>query len=181
MAPLGTVSSRAAARRSSRSASYGSLGPISEPGPPPGEVRVLPPATPLDRLRQEVLTAVNAERTARGLAALTLEETLSGVAQKHAEDMDRRRYLSHTSPEGKGVEDRLRAVQYFTPPCNCVVRFAYGENIAKGQQTTADVVKAWMASPLHKENILKKDFKAMGLGFIRGIWVQVFGAVHVEK
>ncbi len=102
-------------------------------------------------------------------------------AQRHAQDMLKRKYFSHETPEKKKPEDRIRAVGYFTPPCNCSVRFSYGENIAKGQKSPRDVMNSWMNSTVHRTNILKRDFKELGVGYAGDVWVQNFGSVNIGK
>ena len=41
---------------------------------------------------------------------------------------------------------------------------AWGENIARGQQTPAAVMASWMGSQGHRENILRAIFTHMGVG-----------------
>lgn len=55
-----------------------------------------------------------------------------------------------------------------------------GENIAAGYATAGSVMKAWMHSPGHRANILKKGYRQIGLGLAssdEGVayWVQDFG------
>jgi uncharacterized protein YkwD len=48
-------------------------------------------------------------------------------------------------------------------------RWLVGENIAYGEgrrSTAASIVKAWMASPDHKENILDSTYKDVGIGLV---------------
>ena len=47
---------------------------------------------------QQVLTLVNRERTANGLSALRLDDTLSRYAAVKSQDMHDNGYFSHTSP-----------------------------------------------------------------------------------
>ena len=54
-----------------------------------------------------------------------------------------------------------------------------GENIAAGQGEPKDVVEAWMNSPGHRDNIMNKDFKKIGIGYCEGgeygaYWAQLF-------
>ena len=56
------------------------------------------------------------------------------------------------------------------------------ENIAAGQQTAAEVVAGWLASPGHCANIMGPNFVHMGVSYVVnpksriGIyWAQVFG------
>jgi len=58
-----------------------------------------------------------------------------------------------------------------------------GENIAGGQQTLDEVMKAWMASPGHCANIMKANYTEVGIAIVKrsnstyGIyWTQSFGS-----
>lgn len=136
----------------------------------------------LQVFRNGTLSLVNKERKKRGLVPLTRNAFLEHAAQAHADDMVKRKFFSHQSPEGKTAEDRIRAVGYLAKPCeHCAVSFTYGENIAKGQKNAKDVITSWMHSKMHRENILKREFKEFGLGYAGDVWVQNFGGVHTEK
>ena len=55
----------------------------------------------------------------------------------------------------------------------------YGENIAWGQNTPADVMRAWMNSSGHRKNILHEEVNTLGVGFVDcgdgyEYWTQVF-------
>ena len=41
--------------------------------------------------------------------------------------------------------------------------FAVGENLAAGQETTADVIRVWMESPSHKAIILDERWSELGM------------------
>ena len=58
---------------------------------------------------QAVHAGVNRHRQSRGCAALVWSEGGARAAQRHSDDMARRRYFSHTSPEGSQAWDRMRA------------------------------------------------------------------------
>ncbi|NLM13008.1 MAG: hypothetical protein GX209_04600, partial [Epulopiscium sp.] len=54
-----------------------------------------------------------------------------------------------------------------------------GENIAKGQQTPAQVMNAWMNSPGHRSNILGTSYTQIGVGLATSkngtkYWTQMF-------
>ncbi|MCG8458091.1 MAG: CAP domain-containing protein [Holophagales bacterium] len=130
----------------------------------------------LDRVRRQVLGAVNGERQARGLRRLFLRSELDRAAQAFAEDMLRRGFYGHFSPEGEDVLERVGRTGYAAS--------RVGENIASGQPTVEMVVRGWMKSPDHRANILRPEFREMGLGLAHGttddglyrfLWVQVFG------
>jgi hypothetical protein len=122
----------------------------------------------------ELLRLTNAERSQRGLSALTLNSQLGQAAQNHAADMAQQNYFSHTGQNGSSMGDRIKATGY---------SYAYaGENIAAGQQTPAAVLNSWMNSQGHRENILNPNFTEIGFGYSHSTqsdyghyWVQVFG------
>jgi uncharacterized protein YkwD len=85
--------------------------------------------------------------------------------------MAARDFFDHTNPDGEDPGDRITAAGY---------RWStYAENIARGQQTAADVMQAWMNSPGHRANILNCSVEETGLGVHEGDggpwWTQVFG------
>jgi uncharacterized protein YkwD len=129
----------------------------------------------LPQMRHRMLARVEAERSRRSLPLLAPSVVLDRVAQAHADDMLRRSYYGHKSPDGETVRDRAFAGGYR-------LRFV-GENIASGQSTVEEVMDGWMASDEHRANILSKVFTEAGFGLAIGrnkegfqvIWVQVFG------
>jgi uncharacterized protein YkwD len=103
---------------------------------------------------------------------LSLSGTLAGVALGHATDMAVHDYFEHEDLTGESPADRVRAAGY---PEKLV-----GENIAYGPQSVEEVVKGWLASPGHCENIMDPRFVQMGIGLAAGraarrglFWVQL--------
>lgn len=129
----------------------------------------------LGRLRREMLERVNRERRKARVSPVPKSPRLDSAAQGHAEDMARRAYYGHKSPEGSTVMDRVLARGYRA--------LATGENVASGQFSVGEVMDGWMESPPHRENILNRLFTEAGFGVALGtleetptvFWVQVFG------
>jgi uncharacterized protein YkwD len=129
----------------------------------------------LEKARQEELRLVNEVRAQRKLAPLRRHPSLDLAAQSYAEDMLRRGFYGHLSPEGEDVSDRVKAAGY-----------AYrkvGENVASGQSSLQVVMAGWVESPGHLANMADPYFREIGLGFAAGpsrdggyafLWVQVF-------
>ncbi|MFG3408286.1 sigma-70 family RNA polymerase sigma factor [Streptomyces sp. NPDC048142] len=143
-----------------------SAAPVPKPDPP----APAPPA-PAGTAGQ-VTELVNAERAKEGCGPVTVNDQLNTAAQRHSADMEAMDYFSHTSLDGRNPGDRITAAGY---------RWStYGENIAKGQRTPADVMRSWMDSPEHRANILNCSFKEIGVGKQDSgggpVWTQVFGA-----
>lgn len=123
----------------------------------------------------KVLQLTNHEREKVGLSPLTLEPKLCSSASWKADDMAERNYFEHADGNGRDFVDRAEQFGYYN--------WTYlGENIAAGQSTPEEVVQEWMASPGHRKNILKPQYKEIGIGYSAGAhgqykhyWVQEFG------
>ena len=107
-------------------------------------------------MQKELLSHLNAERKAQGLPALALSAKLDKAAQGHACDNAKRRSISHTSSDGGTLKTRLRRVGYG-------YRTA-AENTGRGFATGARAVQWWMNSPHHKDNILLRKAREVGVG-----------------
>jgi uncharacterized protein YkwD len=133
---------------------------------------------PSGTLAQQVLSLLNQERSKAGLPALTSNSLLQNAAAGHAQDMNANNYFDHYGRNGSSPTERIRAAGYpDVPACNCNREFFYGENIARGQTTAAQVMNDWMNSPGHKANILSKNFREVGIAISGTYWVQDFGGV----
>ena len=123
-----------------------------------------------------LLASTNAKRISLGLNPLKLNATLSQAAAAKATDMFANDYWAHNSPQGK-------------TPWSFIVNSGYkytiaGENLAKNFSTSGGVVDAWMASPTHKDNIVKPGYQDIGFAIVNGVLngeettlvVQMFGA-----
>lgn len=104
-----------------------------------------------------LLSNTNAQRSANGVASLSLNDRLNAAAQAKADDMASRDYWSHNTPEGN-------------PPWVFVDAQGYsyqklGENLATGFTDEASTINGWMASPPHKENLLDSAFTEVGFGY----------------
>lgn len=133
-----------------------------------------PPAAPAPAV-QALVKAINAERTSRGLSALTLNDQLSAASQAHSDDMARNNFFSHTGSDGSDAATRIKRTGY--------VARAWGENIAAGYTDAAAVVAGWMQSEGHRRNILNPDFREIGVGVSTNpqstygtYWVNTYGS-----
>jgi uncharacterized protein YkwD len=138
--------------------------------------RVSEPLADLGSVRSLALSRVNEARRRANRPPVTASSALDAAAQSYAEEMHRRRFYSHRSPEGTAPADRASAAGYGA--------FAYmGENIAKGLFSADEVVERWLGSRGHQENILHPMAAEMGIGVAFGdtpdgfqvLWVQMFG------
>ncbi|MBI3342969.1 hypothetical protein HY032_02340 [Candidatus Gottesmanbacteria bacterium] len=125
---------------------------------------------------EQLFSAINAKRAEAGLGALVLDQRLSRAAALKAQDMFANNYWAHNSPAGKTPWEFVTSVGYR-------YRVA-GENLAKNFSVSSAVVDAWMASPTHRENIMRSDYKDIGFAVVNGVLggeettlvVQMFGA-----
>lgn len=113
----------------------------------------------------EVVRLVNRLRAAHGHGPLRKAPRLRRSALSRAGYLERRHVFSHA-----GWFAAIRRTGYVRWKSSHV-----GENIAEGFDTAEAVVAAWMASPPHRENILRPTFKAIGVGRVDDTWVQHFG------
>jgi uncharacterized protein YkwD len=117
--------------------------PMCAPPPPP-------------TIQQQVVDLTNARRAENGLAPLTVNGTLTAVAQAHAADQASVDRMSHTGTDGSDAGTRIMRSGYPT--------WAWGENVAGGYTSADAVVAAWMNSPSHRANMLNGFFTQIGIG-----------------
>ncbi|QBP41176.1 CAP domain-containing protein [Paenisporosarcina antarctica] len=149
--------------------------PVAEKPAPTAKPTAEKPATQateqagsISNIEQQVLTLTNQERAKAGLKALATDAKLMNAAREKSTDMRTNKYFSHTSPTFGSPFDRMKALG--------IDYRAAGENIAMGQKSADEVVKAWMDSPGHRENIMKANFTHIGIGYdAQGhYWTQQF-------
>jgi hypothetical protein len=77
-----------------------------------------------------------------------------------AQDMADKQYFAHTSPEGLNPWHWFEQAGY---------EYEYaGENLAVDFTDSSDVARAWMNSPTHRENLLKKEYVDVGFAVVSG-------------
>jgi len=103
---------------------------------------------------------------------LTWNDQLYDAAYGHARDMAKRNYFSHTSKDGRSMEDRIVSAGYTFKGFKS---FTIGENIAQGQQSIAEVMDGWLKSEGHCRNLMNPAFKEIGAAEYKTYWVQDFG------
>jgi hypothetical protein len=109
-----------------------------------------------------VADLTNTQRTDNSLQPLTADPLLAQAAQGKANDMAAKGYFSHVSPDGTLPWYWFKQVGYN-------YQFA-GENLAINFNDSNDVVNAWMASPMHRANILKQEYTKEGIGIATGMY-----------
>lgn len=116
-------------------------------------------------LSYKVFEIVNQERIKAGVKPLKFNNDMYKAAMVRAKECDES--FSHDRPNGTNCFTALKeaGVKYFSA----------GENIAMGYRTPADVMKGWMNSEGHRNNILDPDFTDFACGVYKsGYWSQFF-------
>lgn len=122
----------------------------------------------VNKFPMEVLRLVNIERSKVGAAPLTFAKDLAASAYVRAKELPYK--FSHTRPNGSKCFTAMPQIGHIL-----------GENLAGGQTTPKQVVQAWMDSKTHRDNILSKKFKELGVVYYyqsnskyKHYWVQHF-------
>jgi uncharacterized protein YkwD len=113
-------------------------------------------------LETRLAAAVNDFRHEQHLIPLERRADLDAVARGHSEDMARRGFFSHASPEGNTWVERLSlaGVTGFTMA---------GENVGQTNRPdpNREILEGWKNSPAHRENLLSRPMNATGVGIAR--------------
>ncbi len=122
-------------------------------------------------LEMEVVRLVNENRTSSGLNELNESQDLTNVARVKSNDFIINHYFSHNSPTYGTPFEMLNA---FDIPYTSAA-----ENIASGQQTPEEVMRFWLSSPGHRDNILNPNYTDIGVGVSEDqngnlYWTQLF-------
>jgi uncharacterized protein YkwD len=124
-------------------------------------------------IQDAVVGSVNAHRANAGQRRLVVDSRLTSAAQSHANDMANRQVMTHTGSNGSSAGQRIAVYGYGAS--------TWGENVAAGQTTPAEVVDAWMRSAGHRANILGNNWVNVGVAAAKGsngitYWTLVFAA-----
>lgn len=123
----------------------------------------------------EIIRLTNIERQSTGLNPVTEDKLLDQAAAQKAADMFARDYWAHVSPIGTQPWAFISQAGYS-------YRYA-GENLARDFSDPNSVVRAWMDSPSHRENLLSGRYENIGVAVVDGnlggrdttLVVQMFG------
>ena len=123
---------------------------------------VVDPVTPafLAQAELDLVTLTNRQRASYGLVSLQKDPDLMAIAHDRAEVMAANDVMSHTEPDGTKVWDRLNDAH--------ITYFAGGEILAWNhyptEYTTAEAIRAWMASPDHHAIMVSTGYNYVGFG-----------------
>lgn len=112
----------------------------------------------------------NKIRRNHDLKAFCVHPALQKAARAHSKDMIRRDYFSHDTKGRYTFDRRLKKFGY-TP--KGYRYYTTGENIAYGSGSYASPrsrMDAWMKSRGHRQNILNRKFREIGVGTYTGTW-----------
>jgi len=127
-----------------------------------------PAAGNLGRIRKAILCLHNQIRADHHLPTLHSNKRLRRAALGHSRDMVNRGYFEHTTPAGVTMVDRILRAHYVRANQG----WSLGENLAWGTgsySTPRGAVDAWMDSPGHRDNILRRDYREVGIGVVIGV------------
>ncbi|MFC7195197.1 CAP domain-containing protein [Halosimplex aquaticum] len=137
-------------------------------------------------IEREIHERVNEIRRNRSLPPLSYSEDLAEIAAYYSNEMAVEEFFAHTSPDGQTLLDRYERFGYdcriergggepvtggenlaytyaYTPVETEVGVVSYGGNetrIARG------IVRGWMNSPGHRENLLRPYWEREGVGAV---------------
>lgn len=127
---------------------------------------------------ERIVELTNVERVKLGLPPLKVNALLSEAAREKAADMFAFNYWAHVSPSGRTPWSFFNDVGY---------KYQYaGENLARDFRDPDSVVRAWMNSPSHRENIVNSKYQEIGVAVVDGtlqgaettLVVQLFGTQY---
>jgi uncharacterized protein YkwD len=127
-----------------------------------------PSAGNLDAIRTSVLCLHNRIRARAGLPLLRENVRLRSAALAHSQDMVANRFFEHTAPSGATFVDRIMRARYVRGNEG----WSLGENLAWGTGsygTPQGVMDAWMNSPGHRRNVLRRSYREVGIGIVTGV------------
>lgn len=101
-----------------------------------------------------IFNLINTIRTAHRLKPVIRNTALDTLAQGHTDDMKKRGFFGHNTPDGVTPEDRRQRQNY---PRDV------GENLASALTPTTGML-GLMRSPLHRVNILDPRWTRVGIG-----------------
>jgi uncharacterized protein YkwD len=120
--------------------------------------------TGLSALESSLLARVNSVRRQHGLPGLTLSNGLTTAAAYHSKQMVQHGFFQHESRGGGAFWKRIERF-YASSGFHS---WEVGENLAYGSPglSAGETVRMWLNSPGHRENLLSKGWREIGLGAI---------------
>jgi uncharacterized protein YkwD len=117
-------------------------------------------------MERDIVRWTNLERMQRRLPPTFWSEVLARAARAHNAEMLRLGYFEHDSPNPRHRTVLLRVQQAGLRARS----FRVGENLAKGNwrsDRARKIVRDWMESDKHRDNLLLPSFRFMGVSVLR--------------
>ena len=111
------------------------------------------------RIQFGTLDAINALRSARGLAPLALDAQLNAAALTHSRDMARQNRPWNFGSDGSSPIDRIGRAGYRGE--------LVGEAISESFESETETLRAWMDDPSVAAMVLDPAARDMGLGWFQ--------------
>lgn len=128
---------------------------------------------PLDELEAELLTRLNALRHRHGRRPLRRSDSLAAAADAHSRSLATRGLFGHRLPGAPPFHRRVR--RFYA--ARGYRRWTVGENIVAASPglTAAQAIRAWLATPSHRRNLLSRAWREVGFGAVQaagapGVW-----------
>ena len=117
----------------------------------------------LSALELDIVGRINAQRRARGMKALRVSVGLTAAAAYHCNQMGLLGFFEHESHNGAPFWKRI---ERFYPAGRGY--WSVGENIfwESPDTSAASAVHEWMASPPHRQNILTREWRDIGVAAV---------------
>ncbi|MFM2079092.1 MAG: hypothetical protein RJA49_2982 [Actinomycetota bacterium] len=145
----------------------------------PAPAVVISPKIDVLSVAQRCTALVNYYRRVNGRRAVVIDVRIQAAAQLHSNYQARKSLMTHTGywwngakwlPTDAGFREKLQKYTWSW----------WGENVAAGQANCDVVVKAWMNSPHHRDNILNPNFTHIGVAARKSVkgtifWTMDFG------
>jgi uncharacterized protein YkwD len=114
----------------------------------------------LSSLELDIVARINAQRTTRGLRPLHVSPGLTAAASYHTRQMGQIGFFEHESVNGAPF---WRRIERFYPSGRGY--WSVGENLfwESPDTSASSAVQEWMKSPPHRQNILDRDWRDIGI------------------
>ena len=122
---------------------------------------------------------VNEYREEQGLKPFELDNRLMMAARFKAQEMHDLGYFDHASPVYG--ESHSIPVELFGFTRQGHENIINGSSAPDGFSDPEAALIYWLNSPGHRGNIVHPNLSAIGVGFYRGYWVQMFGVASAES
>lgn len=124
-------------------------------------------------IEKYIIRYTNEERRKHKLHKLVSDSNLSRIAYRHSRDMAMHHFFSHDNKKHQGPSDRAPD---YTGVGENIMKIPLGDVILGKDKHVRHVskknpkkiayyfVQGWMNSPGHRENVLRKEFRLIGVG-----------------